>query len=333
MDPSKIQQELFHVIKTAIPPNVSLTEEIAKVLDVSVDSVYRRMRGEKTISLDELHTLCSHYKISLDNILNIQTGFFSFQGSLIDSSSFRYAEYLASVIKWQTYFNSFKSKTLYYVCKDIPIFHHFHFREIAAFKYYFWMKTIFHFPEFAKQKFSFDLFTDDLFALGRRNLELYNQLSIVEFWNFESLSSTIRQIDYYKDAQLFQSNEDIIKIYDALEKLFEHLQAQAALGYKYNYGDPDKKPIADYQIYYNEVILGDNNMLMVLDDIKLSLISHSVINYMITRDIAFNENMYKHMQNMMRKSTQLSSVSEKERARFFRALRERIAKRKEALGR
>ena len=130
MDAVQIQQELFHVIKTAIPANVSITEEIAKVLDVSVDSVYRRMRGEKTISLDELHTLCSHYKISLDNILNIQTGFFSFQGSLVDSSTFRYAEYLASVIKWQTYFNSFKSKTLYYMCKDIPIFHHFHFREM-----------------------------------------------------------------------------------------------------------------------------------------------------------------------------------------------------------
>ena len=190
---------------------------------------------------------------------------------------------------------------------------------------------MFHFPEFAKQKFSFDLFTDDLFALGRRNLDLYNQLSIVEFWNIENINSTIRQIDFYKDGQLFQSNGDIIRIYEALEKLIDHLQAQAALGYKYNYDDPDKKRIADYQIYYNEVVLGDNNMLMVLDDIKLSLISHTVINYMITRDIAFNENMYNHVQNMMKRSTQLSTVSEKERVRFFRVLRERIAKRKEAL--
>ena len=58
MDASELQQELFQVIKKNIPANVSATDEIARVLDVSVDSVYRRMRGEKTISLDELHKLC-----------------------------------------------------------------------------------------------------------------------------------------------------------------------------------------------------------------------------------------------------------------------------------
>src|SRR5215831_21381159 len=92
MDPSKIQQELFHVIKTAIPANVSLTEEIARVLDVSVDSVYRRMRGEKTISLDELYKLCSHYKISLDQLMNLQTGAFMFRGNFLNSKTFRFED-------------------------------------------------------------------------------------------------------------------------------------------------------------------------------------------------------------------------------------------------
>jgi len=331
MDVSKIQQELFHVIKSNIPPNVSVTEDIAKVLDVSVDSVYRRMRGEKTISLDELHTLCSHYKISLDSALNIQTGAFSFEGTLIDKNTLRYDEYWRGILKRMTYFNSFKEKKFYYMCKDIPLFHHFHFREIAAFKYYFWLKTIFHFPEFTNKKFSFDIYPDEIFSYGRRALELYNKLSLVEFWNVESINSTIRQIDYYRDGQMFESNEDIFRIYDAFEKLMGHLQAQAALGYSYDYGDPEKKRIADYEVYYNEVIIGDNNMLAVLDGMKLSLISHTVINYMATRDLVFNENMYDHVQNMMKKSTRISSVSEKERARFFKILRDRIAKRKEAL--
>ena len=47
MDTSAIQQELFHVIRSHIPEHVSAAEEIANVLQVSVDSVYRRMRGEK----------------------------------------------------------------------------------------------------------------------------------------------------------------------------------------------------------------------------------------------------------------------------------------------
>src|SRR5689334_22496990 len=106
MDVSKLQQELFQAIKASIPGSLSVTEEIAKVLDVSVDSVYRRMRGEKTISLDELHALCAHYKISLDNALNIQTGAFSFEGKLIDKRTFSYYDWWAGILKWLVYFNS-----------------------------------------------------------------------------------------------------------------------------------------------------------------------------------------------------------------------------------
>ena len=98
MEASKLQQELFQVIKTNIPGNVSATDEIAKVLQVSVDSVYRRMRGEKTISLDELHTLCTHYKISLDQLMNIQTGAFKFKGNLLNDKTFRWDAHLSSMV-------------------------------------------------------------------------------------------------------------------------------------------------------------------------------------------------------------------------------------------
>ena len=86
-----------------------------------------------------------------------------------------------------------------------------------------------------------------------------------------------------------------------------------------------------FRMYFNEVLLGDNNMLVVLDGVKLSYIAHTTINYMLTRDMVFNENMYNHLQNQMKRSTLISAVSEKERAKFFRIIRDRIARRKEAL--
>src|SRR5262245_2340265 len=126
MDASEIQQGIFQAIKAGIPANLSATEEIAKVLDVSVDSVYRRMRGEKSISLDELFTLCSHYKISLDHLMNLESGTFQFHGNFLNEKTFRYEAYLESISKNLSYFNSFNQKEIYYLNKDIPIFHHFH---------------------------------------------------------------------------------------------------------------------------------------------------------------------------------------------------------------
>ena len=79
--------------------------------------------------------------------------------------------------------------------------------------------------------------------------------------------------------------------------------------------------------YYWVIILCS----LLLDNSKIAFMTHTTINFMLTRDMAFTENMYNHVQNQMKRSTLISEVSEKERSRFFRIIRERIEKRKEAL--
>src|SRR6185295_18177184 len=140
-----------------------------------------------------------------------------------------------------------------------------------------------------------------------------------------------RQIEFYRDSEVFESDEDAYILYEAVDKLWDHLEKQAALGYKFNYGDPEQKPISELSMYFNEVLLGDNNMLVILDDKKMSFVTHSTINFMITRDLKFNDNMYGHIQNQMRRSTLISEVSEKERSRFFRIIRDKITNRMQSL--
>ena len=331
MDVNEIQQQLFQAVKRKLQKEDSVAEEIARLLEISTDSAYRRMRGEKTITLDELYTIATNYKISLDQLLNIQNGAIIFQGQYLNKSNFRFEEYMTSLVQNLAYMNSFKEKEFYYSCKDLPIFHHFVLREIAVFKWFFWLKTYFHFPEFEKRKFSFKGYPDELFAIDQKVLHLYNQIPSVEIWNIESMSIIFRQIDFYRDGHVFESDKDVYILYEAIEKLWDHLEKQAALGYKFDYDDPEQKPMGKFRMYFNEVLLGDNNMLAVLDGVKLSYIAHTTINFMLTRDMVFNENMYNHLQNQMKRSTLISAVSEKERAKFFRIIRERIARRKEAL--
>ena len=331
MDVSTLQQDLFGLIRTNIPNHLSVAEEIAKVLNVSMDSVYRRMRGEKTISIDELHALCTHYKISLDGILNIQTGAFAFQGNLLNEKTFRYEAYLQRLITDLTYINSFRQRESFNLGKDVPIFFHFIFREIAAFKYFFWMKTIFNFPGFANTRFNFNFYSDELWEMGKKIIDGYNQLPSVELWNVENINIAIRQIEFYRDGQMFESDKDVLTLYESWEKVIEHIEKQAERGYKFSYGDPEMTPISEYKVYFNEVLLGDNSVVLVLNGVKLAIIAHTNINYMMTRDMNFCENIYDCVQSLMQRSTLISKVSEKERSKFFRMLRERIARRKEAL--
>lgn len=331
MTTGELQQQLFQAIKSKMPENISPAEEIAKLLDISPDSAYRRLRGEKTISLDELYTLCTHYQVSLDKMMNIKQGGIVFQGQYLDTTNFKFEEYITSVMHNMAYINSFKEKCFYYLCKDLPIFHHYHIKEIAAFKWFFWLKTYFQFPGFENKKFRFDDHPAGLFAIEQKTLELYNQIPSVEIWNLESMNIFFRQIEFYRDSQVFESDKDIYKVYDAMEHLWDHLEKQAALGYKFKMGDPEQKPAGELKMYFNEVLLGDNNMMVELDGARMSYVSHTTINFMLTMDDTFNQNMYRHIQNQMKRSTLISEVSEKERARFFRIIRERIEHRKESL--
>ena len=328
-----IQHELFQALKSKIPAGQSAADEIAKILEISPDSAYRRMRGEKPLTIDELHKLCMHYKISLDHLMNLQTDAFLFQGRLLNHQTFRFDEYLKNVLQVMNMMISFSERQFFYLCKDIPFFHHYHLREIAAFKYYFWMRTILQMPDFANKKVSLKAYPQEFFEMGSKSLHIYNQLEGYELWNLESLNSTIRQIDFYSDSQLFESSEDAYMVYDAMEKLVLHLQKQAELGYKFTYGDEKMTPMGKFHVYFNEVLLLDNSMLAILNNIKISYMVHSGMNFMISRDINFCENMHNYILNLIRKSTLLSVVNEKERLRFFNRLKEKLAHRKQSLRR
>lgn len=330
MTPGQLQQQLFEAIRSRLQPGQSLADELAGKLGISTDSAYRRLRGEKTIGLDELYTLCLDYKLSLDQLLGLTPDGIVFQGRYLDKKTFRFEAYIENVKKNLAYMNSFREKTFYYLCKDLPIFYHYHLQEIAAFKWFFWLKTYFHFPEFQRKKFRFEDHPEDILRTGQEIIDLYNQIPCVELWNLESMNILLRQVDFYRDAQVFVSDHDIYRLYEAISHLWDHLEKQAALGYKFPIGDPGRKQ-APVHMYFNEVLLGDNNMLVELDGQKITYVSHSTINFMTTRDITFNENMYQHIHNQMRRSTLISEVSEKERARFFRLIREKIEHRKASL--
>ena len=84
-------------------------------------------------------------------------------------------------------------------------------------------------------------------------------------------------------------------------------------------------------MYFNEILILEGNILITLDGNRTAFLIHNVLNFLATNDVRFCDNMYEHNQNLKRKSTLISMVSERERSRFFKYLRQRIETRKQAL--
>src|SRR5688572_9844794 len=137
MEQASIQVMFFQHLKSSLPAHLSMVENVAELLQISIDSAYRRIRGEKPISFDELKILCTSYNISLDQFVHIQTDAIVFNGRSATSSRFNFEDYLKSVLQNVEFMNSFAKKEMLYQNKDIPIFYHFLFPEMAAFKSFF----------------------------------------------------------------------------------------------------------------------------------------------------------------------------------------------------
>jgi hypothetical protein len=140
----------------------------------------------------------------------------------------------------------------------------------------------------------------------------------------------MQQIEYYKDTGVFNSKNDIIILYEKLEQMLDHIEAQAEAGYKFNRNAKGSRG-APVNVYVNEFIIGDNTVLALVNKNPIVFINHSFINYAMTKDPAFCKYMNDYFQKLIRKSTLVSSSSEKQRSSFFNPIREKLENRKKAV--
>ncbi len=325
MEATNIQVLFFQHVRNSLPPHISMVDDVAELLNISNDSAYRRIRGEKAIAFEELKILCGHYKISLDQFLHLQSDAFIFSGKIYTGSKTVFEDYLNEVLRNFEFFNSFKKRHLYFLLKDISPFVHFQIMELATFKCFFWMKSILHDENLKGAKFAFDDPTYLPFlAAGKKIIDVYNKIPMTEIWNVESINPTLRQINFYRESGTFKNIEDVSLLYNKLEELINHIEKQADLGLKFTLGTEPVSSSAEYRMFVNEMILGDNTFFAELDDSRITFLNHSVLFFVATKDERFNDAMHGNMDNLMKKSTMISRVGEKERAGFFNQLRNKI---------
>lgn len=325
MEPNELQQQFFSRLKSVIPPHLSMVDELTELLGLSYDSVYRRIRGEKPLALNELRQICSHYHISLDQVLQLQNDTVVFRAPDINHNGLPFEEYLKGILRDLKSFNSFRNRKMFYLCKDMTFFHFYLFPEFAAFKTFFWIKTILSHSAYNNKPFSLvDFPYRDYFSIGQQIIEEYNQVPSVELWNFESINSSINQIQYYHDSGMFATREDFELVVDSLEKTLAHLQLETEKGFKFMPGQSDLSFRAPLQFYVNEVILGNNTILVELDGVRQSFITYNVLSYLVTKDPRLNEKSFTTFNNILSRAALISETGEKERNKFFRSLKEKV---------
>lgn len=322
----EIQKRFFDQIKGQLAAHLSIVDEVSELLNISSDSAYRRLRGEKFLTLNELIKLGQHFQISVDTFLMNPQESISFSQRSVGNGDFQVKNYLEFVLERVRTLSDHDDKQIVLITNEMTILQLLQFPEIAAFKLFFWQKSGLGLSKFHRKRFSLNSVDKDLLKIGKTIVKEYVKIPSIEIVGVEAIKSFLRQINYYLELSFFEKPQEALIICDKITELIRHFHHEADVGFKYPYGTPPKGTVGNFTIYYNELFVIYGLILSRMGDQYSTFIASSPLNLVHTNNTTFYEHKYKWAQNLMSKSIQLSGISEKERHKYFKQMEDEVGK-------
>ncbi len=315
---SEIQEHFITRFRQVLPPGIGMAEEMADLLEVSIDSAYRRIRGETELTLDEIYRISKHYAISIDEVFSNLSDTVTFAYTKLTDSSANFEEYLGRITNHLKTINQFPNKKIYYVAEEIPLFYSFYSPLFTEFKLFYWQRSVLNCKEYQQSKFTKGLLPKKLVALANSCFEEYLSIPSIEVWTDLTVLTGLRQVGFYFDSGVLDK-ELALELLLEYRKTVEMVQQMA---------DSGRKHISDkgetFSLYSSEVVLGTNCIYAIMGESRYSYISFNTLNSLTTSNPEFCQETEHWMRNLERKSTLISGVGEKLRYQFFSSMLRKI---------
>ena len=302
----KHQESFLKAIRNKISKSTSLIDEIATVLEISYDASHRRISEKSKFSLDETIKLANHFNISLDNLYARKENIIVEKTIEIETlkDMLQYFKRSAEQIEILT---KNPNTILFYSAKDIPLFYFMDGTILSKFKAFVWLNLL----NTSPKKVSFENFViEESFTEYMQKLKtVYENVSVNEIWNDTTINSSLQQILYFYEAGLL-SLKNANALCKDLKRIIHLIQE------KCNVSDNN------FAIYYNELILLNNNMLIETNQKLTMFVPYTLLGYFITDNEDGCKNVYQFFKQQIINSKPLGQSGIKEQNLFFnRAIR------------
>lgn len=316
-----LQLHLFEDIKSRLPSHLSMVDELGDLLQISADSAYRRMRGEKALDIRELALVAKHFNVSLDSLLGKSDPGTNVQHHTPQAKNLK--AWFTSLEHQLAELQRYENMQATYITHDVSTFQLFQFPDLAAFKFFLWMKSSLRSADYDERKFSVKELDEEHNLLARAVARRYFSIPTREIININAFDSTLKQIRYYHELAYFESAEDARKLCGSLLNLLMHIKHQSEKGYKLDYQQSGAIG-ADYELYLNELFVVDGIGLIESDNHKETMISTVPLSLFRTQDNAVFAYYKEWADNQIRNAVPLSGQSEKERTRYVNIIEQQI---------
>lgn len=300
------QELLLKEIRKLI--STSLNDEISAILNISYDAAHRRVSGKSKFSIDETLQLANHFNISLDKLFLKNDKVIVEKTIEITSLNDMLSYFKKSAERIEQLANN-ENVTLYYSSKDIPLFYFMDGTIISKFKAYVWLKLL----NPNQSEVSFENFViDESFMEHTQKLKkTYDKVTVKEVWNDTTINSSLQQILYFYESGLLNFNSAKALCLD-LKRILNLIKEKS------------NQPNSNYSIYYNELILLNNNMLIETNEKLTMFIPYTLLGYFITDNLESCKNVHQFFKQQIQNSKLLNQSGIKEQNLFFNRANRKI---------
>jgi hypothetical protein len=301
------QELLLKAIRKQLSKETSLIDEIATILNISYDASHRRVSMKSKFSIDETVLLCNHYGIAMDAVFGNKTNVLFNTTKEVKCLYDLILYFKDSVENLKEFKNS--NATMYYSAKDIPLFYTIGGTLLSKFKLYVWLNLLIGKENIAAFE-SFHL-TKQLQEYTSELQAIYNELSIHEIWNDTTINSSIQQIYYFFESGLLTS-ENAVFLYEDVKNILKQLEEKCS------------KNQPNYHLYFNELLILNNNVLISNADKNKLFIPYTMLGYFITNDLNTTKNASAYFLDQLKNSKSLNLSGTRDRKLFFNKANQKI---------
>lgn len=318
----EFQEKFVAQLKSVIAPNISLADELADLLKVSTDSVYRRLRCQSSFSFDEVAIISKKFGVSVDGLLNVDSLQVTFNFNPLFEAPDNFLKYLKWLAQYLSELANLPKAKIIYAAEDIPVFRHFNYSNLSAFKSFYWSKAVMNYEIYSNKKFNPNLIPAEVIEINKKTFASYSQINSIEIWSDESLTSTLKQVEFFWESDLFENRHQVLLIISDIRQMMEDLKNECVNSCKKH---PNQS--GEFMLYNSDLMIGNNCVLIDPGDSRLDervFLGHNTFNAISTYNAAFRKETRNWMDNLTKKSMLLSGSAEKQRAIFFRKMDEKI---------
>jgi hypothetical protein len=302
----KHQEILLARIRNLMPKNISLNDEIAKILDISYDAAHRRVSMKSKFSIEETITLCKYYSISMDTLFGDKNYLLVEKTKKIETLS-DFKDYFRKTNEVLSHMDT-QETTIYYAAKDIPMNYTVSGTLFSKFKFFIWFNLL-----NKKQSSSFEKFTFEESVLNENNnlKTFFENTKRIEIWNDTTINSSLQQVNYFFEAGLLNYNNALLILKDIAE-IINSIEKKCELD------------TLNFQLFYNELLILNNSVLFTSKEKSAFFLPYNALGYYVTSDLKTCKEQEQYITNQISNSKSLNQSGKKDRKIFFNKMHQKI---------